>query len=79
MRKSVTWKKDMALLGLVVALFFCAFLLDKPPERSTAAIAGATVAAAQEYERVLERCGDSSAAMEASDSVFEEVLEEWRP
>ena len=67
----------MVLAGLAAVLFLTVLALDKPPERNERAITAATVAAAQEYDRVMELCGDSASAMSASDMVFQNVLEKW--
>lgn len=65
------------LCALVAALFLTVSVLDKPPERDEAAITAATVAAAEAYDRAIERYGDPAVAMELSDIEFERVLARW--
>lgn len=62
---------------LVIMLMLLVLALDKPPERNRAAETAATVAAAQEYDRVMELWGDPVSAMEASNQVYEEVMLRW--
>lgn len=69
--------RNIALCGLVAALFLTVSVLDKPPERDEAAITAATVAAAEAYDRAIERYGDPAVAMELSDIEFERVLARW--
>lgn len=69
--------RSVAAAVLVIMLMLLVLALDKPPERNRAAETAATVAAAQEYDRVMELWGDPVSAMEASNQVYEEVMLRW--
>ena len=69
--------RSVAAAVLVIMLMLLVLALDKPPERNRAAETAATVAAAQEYDRVMELWGDPVSAMEASNQGYEEAMLRW--
>lgn len=69
--------RNIGLAGLVAALFLTVSVLDKPSARDGAAITAATVAAAEAYDRAMERYGDPAVAMELSNMEFERVMKRW--
>ncbi len=61
----------------LLATLMLMMTLDKPPETNRVAEGAATVAASQEYDRVMELWGDPVSAQAASEQKYQEVLEQW--